>query len=333
MICSKQHTVTFHVDDLKASHVDSKVNNDLSVWLNNEYGQVKPVTMTRGKKHVYLGMLLDYSIPGKVKVDMTEYVADMIQEFPEELNGKVTTPANDNLFKVSEDVTPLGPAKAEVLHTFVAKALFLTKRARPDILPTVAFLCARVQKPTTHDWVKLTRLMNFLKRTKDDCLTLEADSSSHVIWSLDAAFAVHPDMKGHSGGTMSLGKGAIQSLSKKQKLNTRSSTECELVAVDDGMTQVLWTKYFLEAQGYKIKTHILQQDNESAIKLEKNGQKSAGQRSRHIHIRYFFITDQIAQGNVEVRYCPTDEMQGDYMTKPLQGAKFHKFRKQIMNLP
>ncbi len=140
-------------------------------------------------------------------------------------------------------------------------------------------------------------------------------------------------MKGHSGGTMTLGKGAIQSLSTKQKLNTRSSTECELVAVDDGMTHVLWTKYFLEEQGYGVKSHILQQDNESAIKLEKNGRKSAGQRSRHIHIRYFFITDQIAQGTVEVRYCPTDEMQGDYMTKPLQGAKFHKFRRSIMNLP
>ncbi len=310
----------------------SSLHDEFSAWLNKEYSQVKAVTMTRGKKYVYLGMLLDYSTPGKVKVDMTVYVADMIDEFPVELDGRVTTPVNDNLFKVSDKVNPLGEAKADVMHTFVAKALFLTKRARPDILPTVAFLCTRVQKPTSHDWAKLYRLMNFLKRTKNDCLTLEANGSSHVIWSLDAAFAVHPDMKGQLGGIMTMGKGAIQSLSKKQKLNTRSSTECELVAVDDGMTQMLWTKYFLEAQGYKIKSHILQQDNESAIKLEKNGQKSAGQRSRHIHIRYFFITDQIAKGNVEVRYCPMDEMQGDYMTKPLQGSKFHLSRKQIMNL-
>ena len=98
------------------------------------------------------------------------------------------------------------------------------------------------------------------------------------------------------------------------------------------MSQVLWTKHFLEAQGYKINNHIIHQDNESAIKLERNGPKSIGKRSRHINIRYFFITDQIEKGNVEVRYCPTDDMEGDYMTKPLQGAKFHKFRKFIMNL-
>ena len=139
-------------------------------------------------------------------------------------------------------------------------------------------------------------------------------------------------MKSHSGAIMTLGKGAIQSISKKQKLNTRSSTESELIAVDDGMSQVLWTKYFLEAQGYKIKSTI-NQDNESTIKLQTNGPKSIGKRSRHINIRYFFITDQIEKGNVEVRYCPTDEMEGDYMTKPLQGNKFHKFRKFIMNLP
>lgn len=132
---------------------------------------------------------------------------------------------------------------------------------------------------------------------------------------------------------MTLGKSTVISLSRKQKLNTRSSTEAELVAVDDGMGPVLWTSNFLEAQGYKIKSHIILQDNESAIKLEKNGQKSVGQRSRHINIRYFFITDQVEKGKVQIQYCHTDELVGDYMTKPVQGYKFAKFRASIMNIP
>ena len=123
------------------------------------------------------------------------------------------------------------------------------------------------------------------------------------------------------------------SLSRKQKLVTRSSTEAELVAVDDCMTQVLWTKYFLQDQGYPTKSTVILQDNSSAIKLEKNGQKSMGQRSRHINNRYFFITDQIAKGNVTVRYCPTDDMESDYLTKPCQGSKFDKHRTTLMNLP
>ena len=123
---------------------------------------------------------------------------------------------------------------------------------------------------------------------------------------------------------MKMGEGSIVSLSRKQKLVTRSSTEAELVTVDDCMTQVLWTKYFLQEQGYSTKSTVILQDNSSAIKLEKNGQKSMGQRSRHINNRYFFITDQIAKGNVTVRYCPTDDMESDYLTKPCQGSKFEK---------
>ena len=255
----------------------------------------------------------------------------MIEEFPKTLDGEVASPANDHLFETSKG-KKLGPLKADAFHTTVAKALFLTMRARPDIRLTVAFLCTRVQVPTTYDWTKLVRMMDFLKATQDDCLTLATDGSRKVIWSIDAAFAVHPDMKSHSGMSMTMGKGAITSLSRKQKLNTRSSTEAELVAVDDCMAQALWTKHFLEAQGYDTKATIVLQDNESAIKLEKNGHKSVGQRSRHIKIRYFFITDQIQKGNVQVEYCPTDEIEGDYMTKPLKGHKFVGFRKSIMNI-
>ena len=66
--------------------------------------------------------------------------------------------------------------------------------------------------------------------------------------------------------------------------------------------------------------------------LETNGKKSSSQRTRHLNIRYFFITDQIEQGNTVVKFCPTDGMVADFMSKPLQGEKFRKFRKEIMNL-
>ena len=131
--------------------------------------------------------------------------------------------------------------------------------------------------------------------------------------------------------TMTMGKGSITTLSRKQKLNARSSTEAELVAVDDCMAQVPWTKHFLQSQGYKTKANIKLQDNASAIKLEKNGHKSMGQRSRHINIRCFFVTDQVQKGNIHTEYCPTDKMEGDHMTKPLQGSKFKGFRKSILN--
>jgi hypothetical protein len=94
--------------------------------------------------------------------------------------------------------------------------------------------------------------MKYLRGTIDMPLTMEADDLSIVKWWVDASYGVHLDMKSHTGATMYMGKGSIYSRSTQQTLNTKSSTEAELVGVDDVMPQVLWTKYFLEAQGYKI---------------------------------------------------------------------------------
>ena len=117
----------------------------------------------------------------------------------------------------------------------------------------------------------------------------------------------------------------------KQKLNTRSSTEAELVAVDDGMGLMLWSKLFPEAQGHVVEDNVLYQDNKSAILLEKNGKASSSKRTRHLNIRYFFVTDQVSKGNLRVEYCPTDQMIADYFTKPTTGAKFWYLWKLIMN--
>ena len=131
---------------------------------------------------------------------------------------------------------------------------------------------------------------------------------------------------------LSLGKGAVYGASTRQKLNTRSSTEAELVGVDDCMPQILWTRYFLEAQGYPIQDSVVYQDNQSAMLLANNGRASSSKRTRHMNIRYFFVTDRIHAGDIRVAYCPTDDMIADFFTKPLQGSKFTRFRDQILNV-
>ena len=88
---------------------------------------------------------------------------------------------------------------------------------------------------------------------------------------------------------MTMGQGTIMSMSRKQKLNTKSSTTAELVGADDATTMMLWTKLFMEEQGYKIEENVLllYQDNKSAILLEKNGRKSMGEQSRALNVQYF----------------------------------------------
>jgi Reverse transcriptase (RNA-dependent DNA polymerase) len=332
IVNGNQHTVTWHVDDLKSSHVNSTVNDKFLQWLQQTYGDMKiaPVKATRGKVHEYLAMKLDYSEKGVIKINMVDYVKGMVKDFPEEIS-KSNYPWNENLFKVDDKSPALCKMKKELFHTFVAKGLFLCKRARPDIQPAIALLATRVQAPNQQDWDKLIKLLAYLNKTMDDVLVLKVDDSHCIKWHVDAAFAVHHDKKSHTGATMSLGNGSVYSTSTKQKINTQSSTEAELVSIDDVLSKILWVKRFMEAQNWKVHQNVVFRDNISSMKLEENGKSSSGKRTRHFDVKYFYITDLIERKEVSIEYCPTEEMIADYMTKPLTGSKFYKFKKSIMN--
>ena len=110
------------------------------------------------------------------------------------------------------------------------------------------------------------------------------------------------------------------------------STEAELVGVDDLMPQILWMRCFLEAQGMKISDNVVYQDNQNAMKLEKNGRASSGKRTRYINIRYYYFNDQIQANETKVEYRPTEMMVEYFYTKLLQGKLFRLFRNLILNL-
>ena len=333
MIDGKQCTILWHVDDLKISHMDPAVVTAMLELIDTDYGTITPLTVKRGQVHEYLGMTIDYSCEGKVKFTMIDYIDKFLQELPDDMRGHAATPAANHLFENDiEDPTLLDKAEAELFHHRTAKLLYLSKRARPDIQLPIAYLCTRVREPNTDDHKKLVRLTKYLDDTIGIPLILAMDGTNKIRWHVDAAFAVHNDMKSHTGATMTMGQGAASSQSSKQKLNTKSSTEAEFVGVDDIMPQVIWTRYFLEAQGETVEDNIVYQDNQSAMKLEKYGMRSSGKRTRHINIRYYFVTDRIANDEMSVEYCPTEDMIGDYFTKSLQGSQFRRFRNAIMGI-
>ena len=86
-------------------------------------------------------------------------------------------------------------------------------------------------------------------------------------------------------------------------------------------------------QGYTIDDNVIYQDNQSAILLEKNGRGSSGQRTHHIDIWYFFVTDRVKRGEIHIEYCLTRDMVADFFTKHHQGSLFWKLRAIILNIP
>jgi hypothetical protein len=277
-------------------------------------------------------MTFNYEVPGKVKITMEGFIKDLLDTC-QDIIGVSAIPGDPNLFRIADEVNnPLLPDNLrEFFHSIVAKLLYLCKRIRPDILTEVAFLTKRVLAPQRDDYNKLMKTIRYIRGTREIALILEMNDPVHVTSYIDASYGVHMDKKSHTGCVITLGKGAIYSKSSTQKLNTMSSTEAELVAVTEASYQVLWTRNFLLEQGYQISPATMFQDNLSTIQLIKNG-RSNTERTRHIETRYFFITNRIERGEVQVIYKPTQEMLADIMTKPLTGNLFRKLRDQLLNI-
>ena len=156
------------------------------------------------------------------------------------------------------------------------------------------------------------------------------DGKHELTTWVDAPHAVHHDMKRHTGDVISLGYGLVHQKSGKQKLNTKSSTESEIVGASDYLPWNIWMTCFMKGQGYKVKKHVFMQYKESAIKLEINGKKSSSGKTRHTKIRYYFVTDVVKREALAIQYCPTGIVFADLYRKSLQGNLFKKFRSAIM---
>ena len=216
---------------------------------------------------------------------MKEYLKEANANSGMDASKVAPLPAKKDLFTVDDGSEQLDKRQGEFFYSIVAKLLYVSKRARTDAQLAIAFLCNRVSC-TEQDQKKLIRLLQYFNGTLDMPLILGADSlaksKSWVDAAYDAAYAVHNDMKSHTGGATSLGCGAIMCKSTKQKLNRKSSTEAKVVGSSDYLPNTIWARMFLAEQGYKLTENIFYQDNQSAIRLEKNGRASCGQKSRHL---------------------------------------------------
>ena len=327
MIDGSQCTIAWYVDDTKISHRDPNVVTRIIECIEAKFGKM---SVSRGKEHEFLGLKLRYNDDGTATISMKEHLKDAISSSGLGIVRTASTPAKRSLFEVDEGSPLLSKSRAEIFHRTAAKLLYVAMRARMDVLLPTCFLCTRVSKCTDEDELKLRRLLEYINGTLELEYTLGADDLCKLQTWVDASYAVHPDMRSHTGGMMSFGTGGLVCKSVKQKLNTKSSTEAELVGVSDYLPNTIWMNMFMEGQGYKLTENILHQDNESAIKLEKNGRMSAGPKSKHVKIRYFWVKDVMKSDGMEIRHCPTLKMLADFFTKPLQGQLFYKLRDVIL---
>ena len=209
---------------------------------------------------------------------------------------------------------------------------YLAKRVRPDILAAVSFCATRVLSPSDQDQVKLERILGYLSTTLDQKLLLRIGDSMEVRAYVDSSFGTYPDSKSVTGTVIFLGGAPIYFKSSKQKVVTRSSTEAELIGISDALSHILWTREYVLHQNIAIGPVILFQDNKSTIFLATKG-RSTSERTRHIKIRYFFISHYIETNEIVIKHMPTASMIADALTKPLHGTLFVEMTKALTGYP
>jgi hypothetical protein len=289
-------------------------------------------TMSFGPKVAFLGMSMDFTRRGECEITMNGMCDEIVSSCGVE--GVAKSPAMGTLFEVDPNKTPIDDtAKQEWFHSYVARLLYLAKRVKPECLTTVSYLATRVNKADTDDVGKLNRLLRYLRYSAGRGIRLcPGERGVCVRAYIDAAYGVHVDGKSHTGSALMIGdNGLCYVKSGKQSITVKSSTEAEFVGTSDHMNQAFHVRNFIIAQGHSDAPVEILQDNMSCMALLQKS-RSTSLRTRHIQIRYFWISERINNGEAYVTHMSTVDMgAANILTKPLSGQQFLVERQALTN--
>ncbi len=194
-----------------------------------------------------------------------------------------------------------------------------------------------MQDPQVDDMQKAKRVLRYLSGTRQWCLQFggrrggDSDLSMEVSAFADADFANDVgDRRSVSGWVVKLDGDPISWSSKKQSIVAQSTCEAELYAEAAAINEVLWLRGMLEELGLLLKARsIIYGDNTSTQTISREGVKR--ERTKHIDVKYHFITECIENGVVQLKWVATDQQQADIFTKALDRVKFETHRKELMS--
>ncbi len=217
----------------------------------------------------------------------------------------------------------------EVDKTFyqsvVGSLLYVAVATRPDVAHAVGVVSKFNAAPTRAHWTAVKRILQYLKGSSDLKLQYRKLEKGSLIGYSDADWAGDMDDRHSTTGNMfMMAQGAISWLSKKQGIVALSTSEAEYIALSSAAQEAVWLHRLLHDLGEQPGAVTLMENNQSAIALTKN--PVAHCRSKHIDIRYHYVREAIQNQKIAVRYCPSNKMIADLLTKPLPKTQFEKLR-------
>lgn len=317
--------LSIHVDDILL------FSNDLSM-LNEEkklIGSKFKIEDMGEVKHI-LGMLIKRDRErGQMTISQTKYLEGILKRFGMEQCKPVSTPLEPgkHFQELPEDENPTNTNEYQKL---IGCLTYVTTATRPDLASAVGILSKFMAKPSKEHWVGAKRVLRYIKGTMNYGLVFDGRSATcSIVGYSDADWANDLDTRrSTSGYAFQINGSTISWCSKRQPCVTRSTTEAEYVALSHATQELVWLRRLLNDIGEKQdQPSVMNEDNQGAIELSKNPRFH--NRTKHIDVAYHFIREKVNDRSINVKYCSTDQMLADIMTKSLPRQTFQKFRDML----
>jgi hypothetical protein len=316
--------ILIYVDDLLVFATQDIVDlvrrtlKDRFTWLTVEHDQ---------GELSYLGMQLVFK-SDSIIIDMKHYLLQIL-DGAEGLVRK-SIPGGRETFQVTEGAESLNAEKRAYFHTVTAKLLYLAKRARPDILTVVSFLCTRVTASTIEDWKKLFSLLGYLHVTRDAVLTIRKRENLSIKLYVDAAYGLHATGESHTGTIVLFGDVVVYVGSKKQKCIAKSPTDAEVVALSDNIDLVgLFHEFGEFITNANLEIPTIFEDCKACIDLVRGAKGQI--RTKQMRSRIYRTKAFLDEERGRIVFVGTADMWADGMSKPLtQPVKFTNFASFIL---
>ena len=334
------------VDDFEGGyHIDDRSEFDECIDKLRHRFNIKVLPNT----DTILGMHLTRDRSMKtIRLDLDGYIRAALDKYglsecksaptPEAVRSTSTATTESS----NEDDTP---TDRQLYMEITGTVMYAACAARPDIAHAAHRLASQMQSPTRRDMTAAKRVLRYLSGTRSIGLlfgvhrttTSSIESRGHhrqqlaVCAYADADWANDKsDRRSITGWVAKVNGDLISWASKKQRTIALSTCEAELYAESSAIQEVLWLRGMLTELGLRVQTgSIVHGDNQSTIAISNNGLK--GERTKHIDVKYRFITETVQSGDVVLKWIPTTEQQADIFTKALAQPVFERFRSDLMS--
>lgn len=280
-----------------------------------------------GKIHYCIGLEFSHvQIEGEntVKISQKKYIKEILQRFGMEDSKPVSTPMDPNSNLEKPKVKNEEIMKKYPYQNLIGSLMYVSIGTRPDITFSVNFLSQFNTNYNESHWIAAKRVLRYLKGTINLELTYRT-SGKEIECYTDADWGSSiDDRRSYTGYLFKMANAATSWETKKQRTVALSSTEAEYMSLTEAAKEALYEKKFLsELKFDSEKPIIIYNDNQSCQKLAKNNVYHS--RTKHIDIKYHFIRKALEDNIINLKYCQTEEMIADMLTKPLTKPKLQKF--------